>query len=336
MAPIKALRFDAHVQEGSLFPVYALVGEDEALMSRCVAVLKDAVERPDLPGSMTTDLDGDPEPREVFDELRTQPFMGMAGVRLVIVRGGGKFVTRSEEALKEYLDAPSPSAVLVLCAEKLDGRKAVTKAISRSGQMVDCSRIRWQEARDWLNAEARRMGRTLTPRATSALVASVGPNVAGLRQELEKLVLYAGEESTIEEKDVEAVVPESRALSIFELSDAIARADAGEAMRLGEQMLLRGERLEGIVAFLANRIRLLWQTRRLLDAGTAHRDVAKALGVSDFVAGRAVESARGLSGPWFQRRMGLLAEADVELKTTSIQSREHGVWLGAFLARLCQ
>ncbi len=336
MAAMKALRFDAHVHDGDLLPVYALVGEDDALVSSCIASLKNAVERPELPGSMTTDLDGEPEPREVFDELRTQPFMAMAGRRLVIVRRGGQFVTRNGEALKEYLGAPSPSAVLVLCAEKLDGRTAAVKAISRVGAAVDCSRIRWQDARDWVNAEARRMGRTLTPRAASALVEAVGPNVAGLRQELEKLILYAGEESTIEERDVEAVVPGSRARSIFELSDAIARADAGEAMRLGEQMLLRGERLEGIVAFLANRTRMLWQTRRLLDAGTARGDVAKALGVPDFVAGRAMESARKLPDGWFQRRMRLLAEADVELKTTSIQSREHGVWLGALLARLCQ
>ena len=54
----------------------------------------------------------------------------------------------------------------------------------------------------------------------------------------------------------------------------------------------------------------------------------------------AVEKAslavRDLPEAWFAREVAMLAEADVELKSTSLPAREHATWLSAFLVRLCQ
>ncbi len=336
MPQLKALQFGEHLKEGRLKPVYGFVGDDEALVSECVSRIRQAAERPDLPGSITRDLDGIPEPRDVFDELRTQPFMGMEGVRLVIVREGDEFLSAHGDSLRQYLNAPSSAGVLVLCCGKLDGRTGVAKAIERTGLIVDCSRMRWQDARHWLDGEARKTGKTLTPRAVSALVEAVGPNLSALRLELEKLVLYVGDEPTIAERDVEEVTCTSRPRSIFELSDAIARSDAAEALRLGEGLLLRGERPEGIVGFLGRRTRTLWQVKRMLEGGAGPKEIARELGMKDYAAEKSVQAARRLGEERSARLIELLAQADVELKTTSLQSRDSGVWLSSFLSRLCQ
>ena len=155
-------------------------------------------------------------------------------------------------------------------------------------------------------------------------------------QEIEKLGLHAGEVGTISERDVEEMVPESRSRSIFDLSDAMARHDPAPALRLVRGLLLRGERPERVVGFLASQTRRLWQIKGLLNEGVNGKGIQQALGMRDFAVRKAVPRVQQLSDRWFAERMALLCAADTELKTTSLPARDHLVWLTRLLAALCR
>jgi len=336
MASLKAIELKQHLEREGLLPVYALIGEDDALVSESIALLKAAAERPDLPGSMTTDVEEEADPREVFDELRTQPFMGMAGVRVVIVREGTRFAASHGELLLKYLETPSKSGVLVLCCKKLDGRTAAAKTLRSTGLVVQCDKLDWRNAKDIVRAEGRARGKGFTPEAVQLLVDAVGPNLAALRQEMDKLLLYAGDEATVTARHVEDVVPQSRSRSIFDLSDAIVQGNAPAALRLGQELLLRGQRPEGLVAFLASQVRRTWQVKRMLGDGASKSDVMRTLSMPDFAVDRAARAAQGRDEAWFVRCVERMARADVELKTTAVQARQEPVWLSVLLAELCE
>jgi len=362
MPAVKALELADHLAQGDLKPVYALVGDDAPLMSESVSLLRQAVDRPEFPGSSIRDLEDPPAPSAVFDELRTLPFMGTPGVRLVIVRAGDQFMADHGEAILTYLEKPSPTGVLVLCHRPPDDRKGrqaetdaapkeqadkekkaaklakeLTKVIGRIGMVVDCARATWASAKDWLREKARAEGKTFTPAAADALVEAAGADPVALRGELEKLIAFVGDERTVTERDVEDVVPQSRSRSIFELSDAIARSDAARALALGERLLLRGEGPEEIIAFLARQTRRLAQVKMMLDGGATEKQIAREMFKGrDFAARKEVAAARRLTDEWFARQTAVLAEADVYAKTTSVQAKEQGVWISALLARLCQ
>ncbi|MDP6439354.1 MAG: DNA polymerase III subunit delta [Candidatus Brocadiia bacterium] len=341
MPTIHAIRFEAHLSAAAkdsgagLKPVYAFTGPDEALKSTCVATLRAAVESSDMPGSMVRDIEGEASAGAVFDELRTQPFMGMQGLRAVVVRNGDKFVQAHADALKDYLGSPSATGVLALCCGKLDARTELGKAIGSVGVVVDCRPPSWNDARAWIGEEAARHGKRLTPPAAQALLDAAGPNITALGQEIEKLSLHAGQADTISERDVEELVPESRSRSIFDLSDAMARHDPAPALRLVRGLLLRGDRPERIVGFLAGQTRRLWQIKGLLREGMNGKEIQQALGMRDFAVRKAVPRVQLLSDRWFAERVALLCAADTELKTTSLPARHHLVWLTRLLAALC-
>lgn len=356
MPAAKAAELADHLEQEGLRPVYALVGEDEALISESISLLKAAVEKPELPGSSVQDMDGLPEPSAVFDELRTLPFMGTPGVRLVIVRAGTQFIASHGAAIVAYLARPSRTGVLVLCrgpqetpkratkssdedksrGPAVDIAKKVAKAVGQAGLIVDCSPPKWASAKNWLRTEAHRAGKTVTPAAADALLEAVGPDLMALRRELEKLLLYAVAEKTINERHVEEIVPQSRSRSIFELSDAVARREVAKALSLGQHLLLSGETPEGIIAFLARQLRKLSDVKRLAERGADQKEIARELfrGM-DFAARKAVQSVRSLDQDWFARRVEILAAADENLKTTSVQTREQLVWFSSLLAELC-
>ena len=341
MPTIKAIEFDRHVKpdesgQPSLHPVYAFVGPDTALMSGCLAALRATVETDDQPGGMVTDVDGEALPAAVFDELRTQPFMGMAGLRLVIVRRGTEFLADHTDALGDYLQKPSSTGVLALCCEKLDGRTSIAKTIARRGATVSCTAPSWPDARAWLKAECQRRRMVLSPGAGRVLMDAVGNNVVALTQELDKLELYAADADTVTEQHVDDLVPASRSRSIFDLANAIMRGDEAVALRMARDQLLRGDRPEGVVGFLGRQIRSSWRISRMAKRGMRQKEIEKATGMRDFAVSRTITLVQGLPERWFAERIAVLSKADEELKTMSLPTREHVVWLSALVVRLCR
>ncbi len=335
MPTVKALALEAHLKKAKPAAVYALAGPDDALRSRSLRLLEPFAAPTEQPGSSVRRFEGVPEPRDVFGELRTVPFLGMAGRRVAVVEDGDGFMKAHADALSAYVQKPCRTATLILCLGKLDMRTTAAKAIQAEGVVVDCKGPTWREAEGWLRARARAMGLKLTGGAAGALVRAVGPNLLALEAELEKLATYAGERSSISEDDVAELVPQGRERSAFDLGMAVARGDAAEALRLCDELLLRGEPKEVLLAILARQVRQYWQVRRLARQRADERTISRQVGMPGFAVRRASEAVSGLPDGWFAARLGLLAQADYESKTTSLRSGEEGVWLESLLVRLC-
>lgn len=361
MTTIKALELDDHLPQAGQAPVCLLVGGDEALRARSLSLLRSAAAPPDQPGSTVLELDETPEARQVFDELRTIPFLGLEGRRVVVVRNGDAFLRGHADRLTAYLAKPSATSTLILCLDempttgkatrkgdstqtapdakkkaKADGVRKVVKALRAKGLIVDCGRLSWADARRWLQSHAAACGLKLTPRAVSALVEAVGPNVVALEAEVTKLSAYCSPNGTASERDVGEVVAAGRSRSVFDLSNAVMGGDAAEALRLCNRLLLRGESRDGIIALLGRQVRRLWQVKRLKDGGASERDIARQMGMHDFAVRQSLRQLPGLSDGWFARQLRDLSAADYESKATSLRAAESKGWLENLLVKMCK
>ena len=334
MSKTHALEFPDSPSPADLLAVYALVGEESYLRSRCLTRLRDAVETEDQPGSMVSELEGAVQPSEVFDELRTIPFMGMEGRRMVILREAADFISSHEDSLKKYLASPSPHGILVLVCDNLSGNSAVGKAVQQTGALVDCSPLGWNRAREWVKNEAERMGKNMDGRTASMLVEAIGPDLFGLRSELAKLRDFAGERDEITAEDVDTMVPHSRSRSIFQIGDAVVGGDTAKAIELAEELLLRGESLSFMLTIMANRVRQLWRIKRLSRQGMGQKKIAGKVGVPPFVVRKSLKLAGRTQPRRLARQLAVLARSDHELKTRSVGAAEERTWLTRLVARL--
>jgi hypothetical protein len=369
MPRLKALHLEGRLAEAAGAPFCALVGRDEGVRSHCLRLLKAAAAPADLPGTTVRQFEDVPEVHEVLDELRTVPFMGLEGRRVVIVEKGDAFLAAHWEALAGYVRKPSPTSALLLCVDELDPGKppgarkkaggaqrakgkakpaaaergeggakawpAFVEVLGAEGFIVECSAPSWSDAKSWLRAQAERMGKKLTPRAVDSLLDALGPNVVALQNELAKLCAYSGAEVTVAERDVEEIVAEARTRSVFDLAGAVSRSDVPEALRLCHGLLLRGEKTEHIVSVLAFQLRQLWQVKRLRAAGLSETEIVRAMRVQPFVVTRAMNVVSALSEKRLARQFQILSAADVESKVTSLRSQEETVWVENLVARLC-
>ncbi len=335
MPTVKALALEAHLKKAAPAPVYALVGADDALRSHSLHLVEAFAAPVEQPGSSVRRFEGTPEPRDVFGELRTVPFLGMAGRRVAVVEDGDAFLKAHAEPLAAYVQKPCRTATLVLCLNKLDMRTATAKAVQAEGVVVDCAPPSWRDAEGWLRNRAREAGLKLTGRAAGALVEAVGPNLLALEAELDKLATYAGAKGSVSEDDVAELVPQGRERSAYDLGTAVARGDAAAALRLCGELLLRGTPKEVILSILARQVRRSWQVGRLVRTRADERTISRQVGMPGFAVRRASEAVRALPDGWFAARLELLAQADYESKTTSLRSGEEEVWLESLLVRLC-
>jgi len=361
MARIAALELEKDLKEKGLRSVYALVGEDDFLVRRCLSELKRLAQAPDCPGGMATEFGPDAEAGRVFDELRTAPFMGLKGKRLVVLRNAQGFMTRHREALERYINAPASTSTLVICCQGPDAggaakkrrrgkpqsgdesedaaskaKRALVKQIDQKGLVVDCRKLRWREAERWVRVQAQQLGKEFAPRASATLLEAVGTDLSQLENELRKLVDYAADSPVITEREVEEVVSQSRTRSVFDLGDAIASGDAARAFRLCQHLLLRGEELSGLISLLARRTRHLWQIKGLKEAGASQKEMGAKLKVTPFAVTSLLRTTSRLSERVLARHLSILADADYELKTSAIAPREEEAWLMRLVAKLCQ
>ncbi|MCD6415843.1 MAG: DNA polymerase III subunit delta [Planctomycetes bacterium] len=335
MPRASALQLDRELDKLPVQPVYTLVGENDALLTRSQALLVERLAPPDQTGSTVKYLEKVEQPYKVFDELRTMPFMGMEGRRIVVVGDGDGFLKDHGESLARYLENPSPTGVLILRMNAPRKGKKLPAVIRSAGLLVDCGKVKWRDAQGWIRARAREMGKRITPDAAYGMVEALGPNLLALENELQKLAAFADPEDMIDRRHLDAVGTGGRTRSAYDLGNAISRGDRAEALRLAGRLLLEGEELPAIIAILAGQVRRLWRIKRLHSDGASQKQIVAETGARPFAVRDALKVIGRLSDEWFAHQLKILSDADYESKSASLPAAQKDVWLESLVARMC-
>ncbi len=192
----------AEWKAGKFRPVYYLFGAESASKADAVRELKDLFK----PGDFNLrEFYGDPNSdyAEIISEALTLPVF--ADKRLVIVRSP-KILIAARAAFVEYLRAPSETTTLLLLSEDRRPNKKDALAIAAGAVGATCvfSPLSEEEAVERLLASAKSAGKNLDPAAAAALVDQTGTDWGILAGELEKAVLFAGENQAISLEAVSA------------------------------------------------------------------------------------------------------------------------------------
>jgi DNA polymerase-3 subunit delta len=170
----------------------------------------------------------------------------------------------------------APRNVLILTTDTVDKRRGLYRTIREAGMIVDCSVPGGDRKADrqaqaevlFRQAEAilQRARKNIEPDALDALCAKTGFDLRTFTHNLEKLIDYIGDGSSIRAEDVEAVAERTRTDPIYELTNAIAERRTARALFF-LQSLLAGEihPLQALSA-IANQIRRLAVARDFIDS----------------------------------------------------------------------
>ena len=339
----------AHLEEGRLAVLYALLGEETFFQQEALAALKRRLfglqqgEKPP-PGSVSV-LDGTSvAPADVLDEVATSAFFAEA--KLVVLENADAFL-KAHRVGPEFLDRlrqRTGMSVLVLVAPGLDGRTAFARAAEKVGGLIDCSPLSTRGAnrklRAWVKERAAHHGLNLAPGAEDELIERAGVTLAALDQELLKLALYLadrGPGASARPGDIEALIDRNRTFVIYELTDAVIRGDRGPALRLAGELIEQGMAPQALLGALGAQFRRLWLIKHRLAAGASLQEACREAGLrQQFLWQRTAQASRRRSAEDLARSLHLIAEADCILKGQTGLTLDDPPLLETLVLKLCR
>jgi DNA polymerase-3 subunit delta len=193
------------------------------------------------------------------------------------------------EALKEL---PPDLTLVLICRDKPPAR--LVKAVrSAAGEVHEFEAPKAREMPRVLVGEAQTLGFRLDPAAARMLVERMGANPVRLRNELERLALWADEGGEVDAAALTEMISDTSEAAVWSLSDALIEGDAAAAMRIGERLIGQGENVTGLIYGLASRLRGACAAAAQLEEGIPAAQVESSLKMHPYAAKQLVRRLQG-------------------------------------------
>jgi DNA polymerase-3 subunit delta len=297
------------------FAVYVVAGKDESMVGVECGLLLDELVKPADRAVGLLSVDGDEVAvAEVFDELRTLPFL--TATRVVLVRRADGFVSENRQLLESYFDNPCPTGTLILAVSSWPSNTRLARKLGAVGQLVSAEQPKGRALSAKLGTYCQgRYGKPLEPAAAELLVELAGPSLPRLFREVDKLAAYSDGNGPVDAADVEVLVGQSRLENAFAVIDAaFAGRTAGAIGRL--RAMFEMDRSAGytIVGAFAYCLRRLFRAKVLQQKGLSDRRIADQLRIWRN-AESLLKRARAVSLERIGGMLRSLSETDLAIKT---------------------
>ena len=221
-----------------------------------------------------------------------------------------------EANLTVYLKRPSPSSVVIFVANELDKRRKISKLLLENSVAVEFAELSDEELLSWARTKLKDLKAEADDRALRHLIGLVGNNVRRLTNEIEKLAVAALPDSLITFELVESLVPDSRELSNFELTDHLLSKNKSRALQVLKKILDDGAEPLMLLGLIASNFRRLFMSKELMRQGVERMEFSLIMKLpyikhEDFLAAARRADTEKLTGI-----MQRIAETDAAIKTS--------------------
>lgn len=312
------------IANGKIAPVYCIYGEETYFIDETIERIKKALSVHEEVEMTIFDLEESPVDF-VIDEADTYPFL--SDRKLIIAKNatflkaaekGSEKVEHDVKRLENWLNHPSDFAVTIFTApyEKLDERKKITKLMKELSVMLHAEALGEKDLAVWIQSEVASFEKKIEDEAIDKLVEMVGENMNQLQREIEKLVLYLGEDKMITSDLVENLVAKTLEHDAFKMLNAYLAHNVSEALRIYHDLLRQKEEPIKLVGLLANNIRTMNNVYYLHKKGYPPTQISKQLKIHPYRVKLMLEKRNRPSEERLLKALNELAEIDILLKTT--------------------
>lgn len=306
------------IKQGNLRQVYLLYGEERYLRRQYRDKLRGALcEEGDTMNVHFFEGRGI-DTAAVIDLAETMPFF--ARRRVIFLSDSGLFKSGGEK-LAEYLANPSETAFFVFTESEVDKRSRLYKAVQSRGYAAEFAVQDENTLKRWVAGILNREGKLVTEKTVLHFLSKTGTDMENIQMELEKLVCYCLDRETVTMEDVEAVCTTRVASHIFDMVNAVALGQPGQALDLYYDLLALKEPPMRILFLIARQCNILLQVKELKNKGFDSRSIASKVGVPPFAAGKYLTQASRFKSSVLRRAVEKCVEAEEAVKTGRLNEK---------------
>ncbi len=192
-------------------------------------------------------------PAELLATIEEIPFGG--GKRALVVTDIGKLkIKKGDKAadllLERLKKGNTKFTTVIFEGESVDKRNAFFKKLIPLCQTFKFEPLREYQLPDFINRYLRDKGYSIDRNAIEFFKFFSTAELMSVTNELDKLILYMGDNKVIKEEDVKNLLMPSREYTHFDLQDALVERNLDKALFIGSELLGSGININVIVAFL--------------------------------------------------------------------------------------
>jgi DNA polymerase-3 subunit delta len=260
---------EAQIAAGDFQPIYLVVGDDEGDKDEIASAFQASVPEDAQAFSFQrySALDTS-DPSVIVNSARTLSFLGDR--RVIVVTRAEKYFSGKRkgaddaadeddgpsgggDALEAYFERPEPASTVVFVAAEVNRTFRVVKALLKQAVVIECWGLKGEKdprgpATEALGRAGRlaaglfkRAGMSIDRSALEPLLAHAGTDIATLRGDVERLILYCHGRKSVTVDDVNAVVAGTALIDQWAIVNAIEQGNAAAALRQVRIALEAGE-----------------------------------------------------------------------------------------------
>ncbi|MGH9307828.1 MAG: DNA polymerase III subunit delta [Vicinamibacterales bacterium] len=257
------------IAKGNPDPLYLIVGDDEAEMANLAADLASGLVDDALRAFNSDRMyagERGAGPSAIVEAARTLPMMSdrrvvvvLRAEKLLKPKRRGKAVGPDADAaegeenaeppsdldvLDAYVRDPVPQTTLVLVASDVDRTRKIYKTLQKHATIVECWGLKGsrdakfvdlrdvaRRAEQLVREAVEKAGQQINPKAARLIAARAGTDIARLRNDIDRLLLYAAGKPNITEEDAREIASAETSQDDWAVTNAIERKDTARALR---------------------------------------------------------------------------------------------------------
>jgi len=322
------------IKAKALKPIYFLMGEEPYYIDRISEFIEQNVLVDEEKGFNQMVLYGrDVSVDDIISNAKRYPMM--AEHQVVIVKEA-QDLSRTIEKLTPYAENPQPTTVLVINYKykKIDKRKALYKALQKTGVVFESKKLYENQVADWIRRVLAGKKYSIAPKAAQMLVEFLGTDLSKINNELEKLQIIFPEGTQFTPEHIEENIGISKDFNNFELRKAIGNRDQVKAYQIVKYFAEnpKDNPMVVTVSLLFNFFSQLLHYHGLNDKSS--RNVASALRVNPYFVNDYVNAARNYPMKNVSKIVGTLRDFDVKSKGVGANAVPQGDLLKELLSRI--
>lgn len=276
---------------------------------------------------------------EIFQATCAMPFL--AEKRFTMVK---QFLSegRDEEktAMADLLEKIPDFSILIFSETgEIDRRIGIYKKIQKIGKLMEFPALTGSKLLGWIQKQVEAQGGSIEKDAVIFLSELVSTDLYRLKNEIAKLVGYAGTRP-INKRDIELLVNTQLSTSIFRLTDGIGQKNRKLAIETLHQLMDSGEDLHRILFMIMRQFRIITGVKDLSTQGLSRDAMVSKLKEHPFVISNTISQARNFTLEQLKRAYELLIDIDTKIKSGGIKilandNREFVLALDRLVLNLC-
>lgn len=299
--------------EAEIKPAYLISGTDEAKIARTRARLRARAEREGGAGALELFEAGEgrraPDAEALLASLAAISLI--AARRYLLVDGVEAWGKKDTERVAEAIGALPPETTVALVARGKPPAPLAKAVKAAGGELLKFEAPKERELPKQLVADARELGFELDLDAARLLVERLGTRPLRLRNEIERLALWSGDDGHVGPEQLEAIIADTSEEAIWSLADALVEGDEAEVTKISERLVAQGEALPRVIYSLAPRLRHALRASRELEAGRPPKEVAGDLSMHPYAARILVSKVKGRSPDDLDAAIRALADLEL-------------------------